>query len=290
MIIEIAEDLDRLALARPRSELWGGPLSTAQYAERNIRLYAHPFGKAKIITWLARNNDGNLLTSLDTFEVKFRSGKEIVTGYHIASVYTPPDQRGHDHARKLLSTVLSKNPSALSILFSDLRPSYYEKLGYESFSMRENILSAQAVDRRGLETALDSKSFVKELANRKEFLTKPGVTVEYDELYLDWHIERFRYFSELTQKRLPTEIFWIGEHSGKLHPIASIPNFVSGNEEGMVLDGQCSHCINFLVNQAVLHGLPSARFWVEDRVAPNKIPMIRNAAVPWVDRQALDYW
>lgn len=295
MIVERAEELDRQVLWPARGELWRGALAVSQYIERNIRVYSHPYARQRIQTWIGRSQSGDLVTSLETLEMEFViAGNPPIRGSLIASVYTPPAHRGHDYARQLIQKVLP-NPDAPVILHSDLAPRYYEKLGFRDMPVMDNKIKVEpspaVVELALLEESIAPDHFVSELRLHKERRSRHGVAVFYDEILLDWNIERFRYFAEIMGTRLPSELFWIGVHGNENHPILAVPNYLEGQMEGLILDPACERCLQHLHRKAREAKLARVHFWKPDRRGGGKHPMIRiTPDTEWVDQQAIEYW
>ena len=84
-------------------------------------------------TWFAGCIDGQVVSSLATYPFGFRVGTEELTGIGIGSVFTVTEHRGRGYAPVLIHGVeeaARKQGIGMSILYSDLDPSYYERLGY----------------------------------------------------------------------------------------------------------------------------------------------------------------
>lgn len=291
MIIEQAEEADRRALWPARAQLWRGAMTSTQYVQRNTRLFSHPYSK-NIVTWVGRNRSGELLTSLDTLKVFLVSREAIIQGFVIASVYTPLARRGCDYARSLIAHILSTEEIP-ALLYSDLRPPYYEKLGFFDSPVSESLDLVKPVPNGFSEEPLAQAHFVHTFHQQKINFTKSDrFTRIYEELDLDWNIERYRYFSELRGLRLPEDIYWLGLHGGKEHPLLVVPNFITDTMDGLVVESQCHSCIRFLMRQALTHGLSRIRYW-RSEPSGELHPMARfprNSVMAWVDKQALDYW
>ena len=222
-------------------------------------------------------------------------GGESASGTHVASVYTPPAHRGHDYARELLKSVLLSHSSKVSLLFSDLRPSFYEKLGFQNWPVQETIepfdSPPQKLSQKVAPISVDSKLFIAELSRLRATSVGSGVSIQYNELYLDWHLERYRYFSTLAGKHLPSDIFWIAEHNRKPHLLLIVPHYLTRIEEGLILTSECIDCLNFLKSRAADEGLSRIRYWAQNRHKATHHPMIRGSnGLEWVFQQPIDEW
>lgn len=289
MIVERVDELERQAFWPARAEFWRGVLSVRQYVERNSRIFAHPYGKERIVTWVARDASGQILSSLDILEMKGLVYGTAVMGGLIASVFTPPSQRGHDYARTLIARILDAR-SGFAILNSDLRPEFYEKLGFVDVPVSdEKTLAGEKYSKR-TEESVSLSVLTRLLDGYKSSRALGAFTLTYSELLLDWNVERYRYFAELAGTRLPTDLYWVGKHAMQTHPMILIPHPLEDQLDALFLDSGCQECISFAKEKAAELKLKYVHYW-RHTSAGRKHPMIRvNPPLPWVDQHYIEYW
>lgn len=83
--------------------------------------------------WFVGTVDGRVVTSLAAHPVQFRIGAETLSGIAIGSVYTTKDVRGLGFAPRLINWVEDykrRQGTDLSVLYSDINPDYYARMGY----------------------------------------------------------------------------------------------------------------------------------------------------------------
>jgi len=81
--------------------------------------------------WYVGTLDGRVVTSLGCYPIRFRIEGEDLPGIAIGSVHTLSEVRGRGFAPQLIDWVERDNRNAaLSVLFSDIQPEYYARIGY----------------------------------------------------------------------------------------------------------------------------------------------------------------
>lgn len=295
MNIEQANDAIRRAIWPGRAVQWHDAMTPAQYVERNNRLFSHPYS-TKIDTWVGRDSSGKILTSLDLLRIELATSKSQLPSFVVASVYTPPEHRRKNYASSLVNSILSSS-NRPAVLYSDLRPSYYEKLGFVDAPVSQIEERVHLASKPVSGEPVDSARFLAALNKRKSEILEAGqTTLQITRLYnaedLDWNIERYRFFSQLQNTRLPEELYWLGVHNSQSHPLLLVPDYLASRVDALVLNSSCKECIGFLMNQAKYYGLPRVRYWKPNPLG-EKHPMVRfpeNPTIKWIDHQLLDYW
>ena len=111
---------------------WGKDESVEEYLARcksSVRR-----GKAQC--WVL-TVDGVVASALGCLPLQFYVDGDIVDGFGIASVYTREDMRKRGFAEKLCQHVIAdqrSNNVYIGLLFSDVNPGYYEKMGFTLLS------------------------------------------------------------------------------------------------------------------------------------------------------------
>lgn len=127
--IHPASESEKIEAYRNVHEVWGGGLSLEAHVERRLASTQHNRARWFVGCW-----DDRVVTSLGCFPVQFRLNGQIEPGIAIGSVHTVPQHRGQGFAPQLIRWVEEHERArgaALSLLYSDIDPGYYAKLGYE---------------------------------------------------------------------------------------------------------------------------------------------------------------
>lgn len=109
-------------------EFWGGGFTVEAYVNRCLK--APHMRRA---TWYLGRLQGTIVTSLGAHPTIFGLDGELVEGFSIASVHTRPEDRGRGFAPRLIDFVEKaerRRGARLSVLYSDIDPAYYARLGY----------------------------------------------------------------------------------------------------------------------------------------------------------------
>jgi predicted N-acetyltransferase YhbS len=131
--------------------VWGEGLAREAYGKYNRAQFATPWGAANLRrvaiveggAWLATAKRYRLDALLDRRPVK-------VLG--IGAVFTPESRRGRGHAADLLRRMLESAADegcGLALLFSEIDPRYYERLGFRSLPINQLALSVRPLARGG---------------------------------------------------------------------------------------------------------------------------------------------
>jgi len=109
-------------------DIWGKGLSLEEHVQSRLNSPSH-----RRATWFVGSLAGRVVTSLACYPVRFRVRDQELTGIAIGSLYTLAEFRGRSFAPRLLGWVENharQTQAALSLLYSDIDPGYYERLGY----------------------------------------------------------------------------------------------------------------------------------------------------------------
>ena len=92
---------------------------------------------------------GKIASSCKLYARELRCGKRTLRAVGIGAVFTPVPLRGRGLATTLLAAVLDAERAAgadLAFLFSDIRPHFYEELGFKKLPSRVFTLRAGSLD------------------------------------------------------------------------------------------------------------------------------------------------
>lgn len=124
-------------------DIWSDGLTRSAYGRYNLAQVRTPWGSRNLRRLALLDESGRMLSSAKRYDLRaVLDGREIgVVG--IGAVYTPAGQRGQGHARALIEAMLSdaSNDGAdLALLFSEIDPAYYERMGFVAVPRHELLV------------------------------------------------------------------------------------------------------------------------------------------------------
>ena len=132
--------------------LWAGSRSFEEYVDEFRAITSSAFGKRRFRT-VGLRIDGALAASCKRYERTLRCGDRTYKAAGIGAVFTPDDLRGRGYATAMLGAFLDAERDAgtdLAYLFSDIHPSFYERLGFVTLPSRTITLRADSLPGRRL--------------------------------------------------------------------------------------------------------------------------------------------
>ncbi|GAC1416098.1 MAG: hypothetical protein NVSMB64_26310 [Candidatus Velthaea sp.] len=137
------------------NELWAEGRTFEQYVDEFHQIAASAYGRRRFRT-LGLRVDGDVVASFKRYERELRCGSLTLRAAGIGAVFTPPDLRGRGYASAMLGAFLDAERAAgtdVAYLFSDIHPSFYERLGFIALPSRSISLRADALPARRLDIA-----------------------------------------------------------------------------------------------------------------------------------------
>ncbi len=131
--------------------LWGEGLDRAAYGRYNRAQLAAPWGSTHLRR-VALVENGRLLATAKRYDLSGRLDGQPIRILGLGAVFTPESERGRGHAATLLRRVLDDGAaggSGLALLFSDIGPRYYERLGFRRLPINQVALSVRPGTRPG---------------------------------------------------------------------------------------------------------------------------------------------
>ena len=119
---------ERVAAHRNVFDIWSKGLPLADHIAGRLDSPTH-----RRAEWFVGTLDGQVVVSLGGYRVRFRLDGQELPGIAIGSVYTVREARGRGFAPQLIEWVENRKraeQTALSVLYSDIDPDYYARLGY----------------------------------------------------------------------------------------------------------------------------------------------------------------
>jgi len=208
ILMEATPEMSR-ARDRDTYGAWGGPLPMAAYLQFEWRLRNHPWARAARALWLLCADDGEVLTSCETYRMpSLRSdGPAMGHSYGVASVYTEPHKRRLGYVTELLTRLAghlaSLDPSAQAMfLFSDVALGVYQRSGFVARPALNLAFAAMPGDPgQGVDELLPEHRAAQALAA----IAPPGgpFAILPDGDQIDWHLERERIFAAVMGRSRP---------------------------------------------------------------------------------------
>ncbi len=246
---------EREILTRLRADEWQDRMGVDRYIGRTRRLHAHPFGQKHLRTYRVLE-EGIPVSGVDVLEIPFsvrQKGKMAsVRGALFASAVTRPDARGKGYFSFLLREVMKHEAFPVWMAFSEIDPAFYKPFGYEKFPTWIHTGKAEAGHSEGV--PLSQADFLNLLRAERESITEESILPLPDEEYLDWHLERYRYFAEQAGTRLEVPLFWNLRHGNSDHWMLAAPDFIARRLDGLWVH-DCPECRSFLAHHTARLGL-----------------------------------
>ena len=112
--------------------IWGEGLSRGAYEKWNRAQSETVWGRAHLrrVAWM---HDGRVVSSAKRYDLEAWAGEHRIRVVGIGAVFTPPAVRGQRHAGALIAALLADATARgcdLALLFSEIGPAYYERLGF----------------------------------------------------------------------------------------------------------------------------------------------------------------
>ena len=139
--LHVASSAELAEAHRNVFDIWSKGLPLEEHVRSRLESPKH-----RLATWYVGTFDGQVVVSLGCYPLEFDWGGQIVPGFSIGSVYTVTEFRGRGFAPQLLAFVeqrqRTENGAAIGLLYSDINPEYYLKLGYSTAPSLEGWLQA----------------------------------------------------------------------------------------------------------------------------------------------------
>ncbi len=127
--IHVATDDERVEAFANVFDVWAMAPTVDEHVERRLASVQHSRAE-----WYVGCLDGQVVTSLACYPLEFYLHGEIVAGIAIGSVHTLAEHRRCRFAAQLIEWVEAEKRNrgaAISMLYSDVDPNYYARMGYQ---------------------------------------------------------------------------------------------------------------------------------------------------------------
>lgn len=112
--------------------LWGDGLTREAYGAWNVAQARTPWGATNLAR-VALVERGQVLCSAKRYRLNAWLDGRVVSALGIGAVFTPYQLRGHGHAPRLIERLCDegrRDGCVLAMLFSEIGPAYYQRLGF----------------------------------------------------------------------------------------------------------------------------------------------------------------
>lgn len=141
--IHPASEEERLQAYRNVFDVWGGGNNLETHIQ--LRLASAQHNRA---LWFVGCLNGKVATSLGCYPMQFRINGQTEQGIAIGSVHTLKEYRGMGYAPQLIQWVeeyQQQRGTTISLLYSDISPDYYARMGYQLCPAWEGWISPQQI-------------------------------------------------------------------------------------------------------------------------------------------------
>jgi predicted N-acetyltransferase YhbS len=131
--------------------VWGEGLSRDAYGSYNRAQAATSWGAAHLQR-VALVEDGRLLATAKRYRLDAVIDQQPVRALGLGAVFTPASRRGRGHAAALLRHLLdaaADEDFAVALLFSEIAPRYYERLGFRRLPINQVTVAVRPLARGG---------------------------------------------------------------------------------------------------------------------------------------------
>ncbi len=135
--------------------LWAGRRNLRTYVAQTLEIAQGTYGKRYYRT-LGLYDGSELVASCKRYERSIRVGARRLRVFGIGAVFTPEPLRGRGYASAMLAMALDAGRSEgfdAAYLFSDIRPRFYEELGFRRQPSRSIALRADMLAKGRIEIA-----------------------------------------------------------------------------------------------------------------------------------------
>jgi GNAT superfamily N-acetyltransferase len=129
------------------AEEWAGSRTFERYVTDLRDLAATGYGRRRF-RLVGTRVDGTIVTSCKIYDRDVRCGERQMRSIGIGAVFTRPSHRGRGLATAMLAALLDAERQAgtdLAFLFADIRPHFYEELGFVTLPSRVIMLRADSL-------------------------------------------------------------------------------------------------------------------------------------------------
>lgn len=204
--LEEASSSDILKIQRETRKIWSGGLSFDKCIQSMHNQTTHPWGK-KHLRYLLLKSGSEILASLKFYSICISSRNKIFNLAGLGAIYTMIQHRNQGVASKLVrSSVELAQEEGLSglLLFSDIDPDFYEKLGFIDLGSYNFELSPQCDSHFDAHLTKLEKAHIPWLSlSYNRFLARRSYGCTRSELFWRYKIDRENFFHRFSSHEWP---------------------------------------------------------------------------------------
>jgi len=289
-MLELATTPERYTLEQGRAREWGAKLTPEFYLGRNARIYAHPFARDRITTYVWKER-GEVLSSMDALEVDLivnRPELKRSPGVLIANVVTEPHLRGHGYATKMLNAYFGSRPELPGVLYSDIGAPFYHRFGFKEEPRTSLTFEATRSEARPSRLSWEEGLREMDQARWKQVreAEAPSLALQPDPEFIDWQIERYRFFAEMAEEKFPNHYFWKWQNV----IVFAVPHYLFDQLDVFWMNGFNKDLLNAVAKEL---GVSQIMYWGKGE-GKTEIPMARleegSNPAAFLDPQLCDWW
>ena len=135
------------------AELWAGRRDFERYVAQTLEIAQSGYGRRHFRT-VGLHDGKTLVSSFKRYERGIHMGSHRLRALGIGAVYTAPEMRGRGYASAMLAMALDAARADgydVAYLFCDIRPQFYEEIGFKRLPSRAMSLRADGLPTERIE-------------------------------------------------------------------------------------------------------------------------------------------
>lgn len=197
--------------------IWSDGLTRQAYARYNAAQLRTPWG-ARHLRRFALVDGAHVLASAKRYEFIARVDGERVRAVGIGAVFTPEQQRRRGYAREIIDRLVTDataDGAAIAVLFSEIDPVYYARMGFAAIPRRELTIHARTGNRAGAPAVLvragEERDIPAVTALARAMTNPHRFAIEPDEDFVRFGLTKKRLLAGLLDPHLLSVEFFIVE-------------------------------------------------------------------------------
>ena len=197
--------------------IWSDGLTREAYAKYNAAQMRTAWG-ARHLRRVALVDGTDVVASAKRYDFTARLDGDVVRAVGIGAVYTPERQRGRGYARDIIDRLLtdaSAEGAVLAVLFSEIDPDYYARMGFVAIPRREVLIRPRPGRREGAPAVLvragEERDVPAVTALARAMASTYRFAVEPDEDFIRFGLSKKRLLAGLLDPHLLSVEFFIVE-------------------------------------------------------------------------------
>jgi predicted N-acetyltransferase YhbS len=138
MALVVADDILREHILDLTYPIWNEGLTRRAYGQWNAAQLRTSWGREHLSRVALLDDTGTVLSTAKRYRLRARLDGTAVDALGLGAVFTPQALRGRGHASRLIETLVDEaraDGAAFAMLFSEIDPVFYERLGFHRVSI-----------------------------------------------------------------------------------------------------------------------------------------------------------